>query len=252
MHSGLSWHVIVTKANIQKPFTLFISDLHLDPSAPEITRAFERTLHGPAREADALYILGDLFEVWVGDDDLNSFNRHVIELLQQFTSTSHVPTYFIHGNRDFLIGKRFAKLTGITILPESVAIDLYGKKTVLLHGDTLCTDDNKYQQFRKKTHHPLFKPCAYAIPLALRRKIAQKMRAKSMAHFQLTNKNLMDVSPEAVEKVMQSTQADFMIHGHTHRPKIHDHRRAVLGPWHKKAYLLYVSADGIRLDGQPL
>ncbi len=237
----------MSKTKLQKPFTLFISDLHLDPNTPEITKAFEQILNGPARKAEALYILGDLFEVWIGDDDLNDFNRHIIELLRQFTSNSNVPTYFIRGNRDFLIGKRFAKMTGITLLPDPTIIDLYGKKTILLHGDTLCTRDYTYQQFRNKTHHPLFKPLAYAIPLTLRRKIAKKMRSKSMDHFHVTDENLMDVCPDEVEKVMQTSQVDLMIHGHTHRPKIHDNQRIVLGPWHNAAYLLYVSADDIKL-----
>lgn len=232
---------------MRKPYTLFISDLHLDPNAPSITKAFKQTLNGTAREADALYILGDLFEVWIGDDDLNDFNRYIIELLQEFTSSTKVPTYFMRGNRDFLIGKRFAKMSGVTLLPDPTIIDLYGKKTILLHGDTLCTLDYKYQQFRKKAHHPIFKPLAYAIPLSLRRKIAKKMRSKSMNHFHVTDEKLMDVCPLEVEKVMQTSQADLMIHGHTHRPKIHDNNRAVLGPWHKAAYLLYVSADDIKL-----
>lgn len=233
---------------MEKPYTLFISDLHLEPGAPEITQALEQTLNGPAREADALYILGDLFEVWIGDDNLNDFNCHIIQLLQQFTSNSRVPTYFMRGNRDFLIGKRFAKMTGITLLPDPTIIDLYGKKTILLHGDTLCTNDIKYQQFRKKTHHPLFKPLAYAIPLTLRRKIAKKMRAKSMDHFHVTDENLMDACPDEVAKLMQQSHADLMIHGHTHRPKVHTDNRVVLGPWHDAAYLLYVYPDDLSLE----
>ena len=128
-------------------YTLFISDIHLDSREISITQAFKDTLNGPARKADALYILGDLFEVWIGDDDLNPFHRDIIDALHEFTSSTHIPTYFMCGNRDFLIGKRFAKMTGVTILPDPTVVDLYGCKTILLHGDTLCVHDYKYQKF---------------------------------------------------------------------------------------------------------
>lgn len=224
-------------------YTLFISDIHLDPREPNITQAFKDTLDGPAREADALYILGDLFEVWIGDDNLDAFNLEILSTLNDFTTSSQVPTYFMRGNRDFLVGRRFAKMTGITLLPDPTIIELYGQKVVLLHGDTLCINDYKYQNFRKKTHHPLFKPLAYTIPLALRRKIAAKMRSKSFDHYHATDDALMDACPKEVERVLHDSGADLMIHGHTHRPKIHDNNRIVLGAWHDKPYLLYISPD---------
>lgn len=224
-------------------YTLFISDLHLDPRWPEITAAFKATLAGPARQADALYILGDLFEVWIGDDDLNSFNCDIIQTIHNFTTETGIPSYFMRGNRDFLIGKRFAKMTGLTLLTDPTVVDLYGQPTILLHGDTLCVHDHKYQSFRRKTHHPLFKPLAYALPLSLRRKAAQKMRAKSADHFHVTDDNLMDACKEEVQRVMQKYHVTQMIHGHTHRPKIHANNRLVLGAWHEAAYLLYISPD---------
>jgi UDP-2,3-diacylglucosamine hydrolase len=224
-------------------YTLFISDIHLDPREPKTTQAFKDTLSGPARKADALYILGDLFEVWIGDDDLNPFHLEIFNALHEFTSSTNIPTYFMSGNRDFLIGRRFAKMTGVKILSDPTVVDLYGKKTILLHGDTLCVNDYKYQNFRRKTHHPLFKPIAYAIPLFLRRKIAKKMRAKSFEHYHVTDDTLMDACPKEIERVMQEHKADLMIHGHTHRPKIHDNNRIVLGSWHKKSSLLYIAPD---------
>ncbi len=221
-------------------YTLFLSDVHLDPREPRITEDFKATLKGPAQHADAVYILGDLFEVWLGDDDLNPFNCDIIETLHHFTSTTSIPTYFIHGNRDFLIGKRFARNTGVTLLPDPTVIDLYGERTLLVHGDTLCVHDYKYQQFRKKTHHPLFKPLAYAIPLSLRRRAANKMRSKSFEHYHVTENALMDACPQEVERMMQYYGAKRMIHGHTHRPKIHANRRIVLGSWHHQLSLLYI------------
>ena len=233
-------------------YTLFISDIHLDARWPEITQAFKATLAGPARGADALYILGDLFEVWIGDDDLNPFHREILDALYEFTSSTNIPSYFMRGNRDFLVGKRFSKMTGLTLLPDPTIIDLYGTKTILLHGDTLCVHDYKYQNFRRKTHHPLFKPIAYAIPLWLRRKAANKMRAKSMDHFHVTDDALMDACPKEVERVMQHYDAELIIHGHTHRPKIHGTKRIVLGPWHEAAYLLYIErAKPPRLEMLP-
>ncbi len=131
----------------------------------------------------------------------------------------------------------------MTILPDPFVVDLYGCKTILLHGDTLCVNDHKYQAFRKKTHHPFFKPLAYAIPLTWRRKIATKMRAKSFEHYHVTDDALMDACPNEVKRVMQKHGVDRMIHGHTHRPKIHETNRIVLGAWHQKASLLYIYPD---------
>lgn len=233
-------------------YTLFISDIHLDARWPEITHAFIQTFAGPARQADAVYILGDLFETWIGDDDLNPFHQSIIDTLHEFTSSTQIPCYFMRGNRDFLVGKRFAKMTGLRLLPDPTIIDLYGTQTILLHGDTLCVHDYKYQNFRRKTHHPLFKPLAYAIPLWLRRKAAAKMRAKSMDHFHVTDDALMDACPDEVERVMQQHGVTQMIHGHTHRPNIHDNNRIVLGPWHDAAYLLYVEpAKPARMEVTP-
>ncbi|PHQ78996.1 MAG: UDP-2,3-diacylglucosamine diphosphatase [Coxiella sp. (in: Bacteria)] len=220
--------------------TLFISDIHLDASAPETAQAFKDTFSGPGRQADAVYILGDLFDAWIGDDDLTPFNRDIIKTLHDFTSTTHIPTYFIHGNRDFLIGKRFSKMTGVQILHELTVIDLYGTPTLLLHGDTLCINDVAYQKFRKKSRGPLFKLLNIVTPLWVRRKIANKLRQKSKEHFNsLTDKTISDVCLEEVDRVMQHYNVTQMIHGHTHRPCIHDNGRIVLGAWHHTASILY-------------
>ncbi len=226
-------------------YTLFISDIHLSPDEPHIAALFKKTLAGPALQAEALYILGDLFEVWIGDNDHSIFHQDIIDTLQHFTQTSKIPTYFMHGNRDFLIGKRFLKNTGMQLLQDPTVIDLYGKRVALLHGDTLCVLDKTYQRFRKKTHHPLFKLVAYALPLCVKRKAAEKMRQKSKQHQSHVADAWMDVCPNEVKKVLHDTQADLMIHGHTHRPAIHTaENRVVLGSWHQEASILYCFDDG--------
>ena len=224
-------------------YTLFISDLHLDPSEPAITQAFKDTLAGPAKQADALYILGDLFEAWIGDGDNSPFNRDIIAALHDFTENTKIPTYFMRGNRDFLIGNNFAKQTGITLLEDPTLITLYGKRVLLLHGDSLCTLDTHYQAFRKKREGLLFKFITHATPLFLRRKIAQKMRERSKQHQRNIADTIMDVSPREVERFFKEYNADIMIHGHTHKPAIHDNHRIVLGAWHETASMLYFYDD---------
>lgn len=224
-------------------YTLFISDLHLAPDTPAVTHAFKALLSGPAQKADALYILGDFFETWIGDDDQSSFNLDVIKSLHHFTQTSKIPTYFMHGNRDFLIGERFAQQAGITLIPDPTLITLYSKRILLLHGDLLCTLDTEYQAFRKKRSHPLFKIITYITPLCIRRNIANKLRQKSKQHQKTVDSSITDVCPQEVEKFFKQYQVDMMIHGHTHRPAIHPNNRIVLGAWHNKASMLFVYKD---------
>ena len=233
--------------------TLFIADLHLSEQEPAITAGFLRFLAGEARRADALYILGDLFEAWIGDDDPQPLHAEIAAALKAL-SASGVPCYFIRGNRDFLLGRRFARASGMTLLPEEQVLDLYGRRVLIMHGDTLCTDDEGYQRFRKKVRNPLIQKIFLALPLRLRLKIAGKMRADSQQANQQKSLAIMDVNPQAVTAAMQRHQVRWLIHGHTHRPAIHtlallggDAHRAVLGAWHQEGSMVAVNAHGVDL-----
>nr|WP_318382610.1 UDP-2,3-diacylglucosamine diphosphatase [uncultured Enterobacter sp.] len=233
--------------------TLFIADLHLCPEEPAITAGFLRFLAGSARDADALYILGDLFEAWIGDDDPTPLHREIAKALRALTD-SGVPCYFIHGNRDFLLGKRFARESGMTLLPEEQVLDLYGQRVLILHGDTLCTDDAGYQAFRAKVHQRWLQMLFLALPLFIRQRIAAKMRAGSKAANRSKSVTIMDVNPQAVVDVMEKHRVQTLIHGHTHRPAVHplsaNHHpafRYVLGAWHEAGSMVKVSQDQIEL-----
>ena len=236
--------------------TLFISDLHLSAERPDITAMFERFLQNEARRCDALYILGDLFDAWIGDDDLTPFHCQVIDALTAVSATG-VRIYFIAGNRDFLIGERFAKMTGITILPETHVIDLYGVPTLILHGDTLCTLDTDYLRFRKLIRNPFLLSVLTKLPLRWRRAIAGKLRSSSKSQQALTEEQLrrMDVTEEGVQNILANYSVKRIIHGHTHRPDRHLHRHArrgeveriVLGDWYEQGSVLRVTPDHIVL-----
>ena len=237
--------------------TLFIADLHLQTEEPAITAGFLRFLGGEARRADALYILGDLFEAWIGDDDPNPLHREVASAIKSLVD-SGVPCYFIHGNRDFLIGKRFAAESGMQLLPEEKMLDLYGRRILIMHGDTLCTDDPGYLAFRAKVHTPWIQKLFLALPLFIRRRIAQKMRNDSKAANSSKSMEIMDVNPQAVIDVMEKHRVQWLIHGHTHRPDIHaleangdEAFRAVLGAWHTEGSLIRVTKDDVTLIAFP-
>ena len=237
--------------------TLFIADLHLQTEEPAITAGFLRFLGGEARQADALYILGDLFEAWIGDDDPNPLHREVASAIKSLVD-SGVPCYFIHGNRDFLIGKRFAAESGMQLLPEEKMLDLYGRRILIMHGDTLCTDDPGYLAFRAKVHTPWIQKLFLALPLFIRRRIAQKMRNDSKAANSSKSMEIMDVNPQAVIDVMEKHHVQWLIHGHTHRPDIHaleangdEAFRAVLGAWHTEGSLIRVTKDDVTLIAFP-
>jgi len=202
--------------------------------------------------ADALYILGDLFESWVGDDGLSlPFNQRVAEHLAQAARTA--PVFFMHGNRDFLVAKRFADETGVRLLEDPTVVDLYGKRTLLMHGDTLCTDDLEYQAFRRQVRDPRWQQAVLARPLAERVAMARGLRGESEGAKQGKSLEIMDVTPAAVEVAMRDNDCDLLIHGHTHRPMRHVHRvggrereRWVLTDWYAGGGYLEVTPAGIR------
>ena len=232
--------------------TLFVSDLHLDPERPAATELFGRFLDTEARGAEALYVLGDLFEAWVGDDDPSTAGAFVADRLRTLAD-SGVPVRFIRGNRDFLLGEDFARATGATLLDDPTRIDLYGRPTVLLHGDTLCTGDAAYQRFRAQVHDPAWQRATLALPLADRMAMAQALRGESEGAKQGKSVEIMDVASAAVERAFEDCGCDLMIHGHTHRPGRHVHRvagrdreRWVLPDWYGRGGYLEASPEGIR------
>lgn len=230
--------------------TLFIADLHLCQEEPAITAGFLHFLQREAPHCDALYILGDLFEAWIGDDDPNPLHQQVARALRALP----VPVYFIHGNRDFLIGRRFAQACGMMLLPEEQVLTLYGHRLLIMHGDTLCTDDAGYLRFRAKVHNPWIQRLFLALPLWIRKRIAARMRADSKQANQHKSQTIMDVNQEAVVATMLRQQVPLLIHGHTHRPAIHTlslqgetAQRAVLGAWHSRGSMIQLDASGIQL-----
>ncbi|THB83503.1 UDP-2,3-diacylglucosamine diphosphatase [Pantoea allii] len=230
--------------------TLFIADLHLCQEEPAITAGFLHFLQREAPHCDALYILGDLFEAWIGDDDPNPLHQQIARALRALP----VPVYFIHGNRDFLIGRRFAQACGMTLLPEEQVLTLYGQRLLIMHGDTLCTDDAGYLRFRAKVHNPWIQRLFLSLPLWIRKRIAARMRADSKQANQHKSQTIMDVNQEAVVSTMLRQQVPLLIHGHTHRPEIHTlslqgetAQRAVLGAWHSRGSMIQLDASGIQL-----
>ena len=236
--------------------TLFVSDLHLDPERPAITELFGRFLDGEARDADALYILGDLFEAWVGDDDPGETGAFVAGRLRALVDAG-VPVSFIRGNRDFLLGADYARRCGMRLLPDPAVVVVHGEPTLLLHGDLLCTDDVAYQQFRAQTRDPAWQARFLAQPLQARLAFAAQARAASQArHGELQASGMAeaitDVAPATVQAWFARYGVRRMIHGHTHRPAIHDeghgNTRIVLGDWYEQGSLLRVDADGAVLE----
>jgi UDP-2,3-diacylglucosamine hydrolase len=240
------------------PETLFISDLHLDPERPVITELFLEFLKNRAARAEALFILGDLFEAWVGDDDDAPMNRTVCTALKA-CAESGTPVYVMHGNRDFLLGSLFAEQSGATLLDDPARIDLYGTPTLLMHGDLLCTDDTEYLTFRKIVRAPDWQTAMLAKPLEERRLMAQEMRASSREQTGGKPEAIMDVNTDAVIDVMRSQQVTRLIHGHTHRPGVHQldvsgevSQRIVLGDWYEQGSMLVCSPSGCELQALPL
>ena len=232
--------------------TLFVSDLHLDEDRPQIIRGFRHFLEDRAPEAEALYILGDLFEYWIGDDDPASPFEPVMASLRDLGQ--RIPVYFLAGNRDFLAGSGFAERSGCQLLDEPVALDLYGTPTLLMHGDTLCTDDRDYLALRARLRDPGWQERFLARPLSERRQEARALRAESHRAQVAKATAITDVNPEAVAATFRQHGVDRLIHGHTHRPAIHrgdvDGRpveRVVLGDWYTQGSLLECTPAGCRL-----
>lgn len=232
--------------------TLFISDLHLDESRPRIVAQYERFLADIAPGSDALYILGDLFEYWVGDDGLAlPLPRRVAAALRPVAAS--LPVRFMHGNRDFLVAEGFARETGAQLIEDPAPIDLYGTRTLLMHGDTLCTGDTAYQAFRAKVRDPAWQRAALGRPIGERLAMAQGLRAESEGAKQGKAMQIMDVAPEAVAAVFAQSDCDLLIHGHTHRPGKHVYRiggrervRWVLPDWYERGGYLEASPEGMR------
>ncbi|WP_445146649.1 UDP-2,3-diacylglucosamine diphosphatase [Dyella sp. Tek66A03] len=239
--------------------TLFISDLHLDDSRPHITRLFEDYLAGDeARSADAVYILGDLVEAWIGDDDDAELPTRIASATRALRE-SGVPVYFMVGNRDFLLGEDFAQRAGFTLLDDGTVHNLYGRPTLLMHGDVLCTDDVAYQAARKQLRSPAWKAQVLAMPLEARRALAGKARAESRAHTGSAMEAIMDVNADAVAESMRQADVTRLIHGHTHRPATHRFdldgqpaERIVLGDWYEHGSVLRVTPEGTQLRGLAL
>ena len=233
--------------------TLFISDLHLYHQRPAVTEAFRQFLRQDADQADSLYILGDLFEAWIGDDDPDPHNRSIVTSLKALTD-SGTRCFFIPGNRDFLVGDRFAAESGVSILNDGTQIDLYNQPVLLLHGDTLCTDDKGYQRFRRFVHHPATRVAFLALPVAARRALAKRMRDQSMSTSSQKPEDIMDVNQAAVEQTMRDESVKILVHGHTHRPAAHrfklagsDVQRIVLGDWYSQGSILRWDSAGPEL-----
>ncbi len=231
--------------------TLLISDLHLCRSQPQITAAFERFLIEFAPHAEALYILGDLFEYWAGDDDLDDpFHQQIARGLHALSARG-TRIYLLHGNRDLLMGQALASACGAILLSDPVLVDLYGKPTLLSHGDALCTDDTEYQQFRKLVHSAAWQQQFLAQPLAERKAYIEQLRARSRSEKQTKSLAIMDVNVDAVTALLRANAYPRLIHGHTHRPYRHvlhldDHtcERWVLGDWDEHGYALRCDAGG--------
>ncbi len=242
---------------------LFISDLHLSPERPAVTQAFYRFLETTAAMAEELYILGDFFDAWVGDDDDTPVFRDIELAIKKYKQArpESQRVFFMHGNRDFMVGADFAKRTGITLLCDPTTIHLNGLKTLLMHGDSLCTLDSEYMEFRQMVRNPRWQEQIMQKPLEERKALAIQMKAASQSMNSIKAEDIMDVTPEEVTKVMTEQQTPLLIHGHTHRPARHAFNlnkqvdgqkttaeRIVLGDWHQQGWYLLSDDSGLHLN----
>ncbi|KAE9525314.1 UDP-2,3-diacylglucosamine diphosphatase [Testudinibacter aquarius] len=235
--------------------TYFIADLHLSENSPHLTALFQQFMQTEAIKGEALYILGDLFDFWIGDDENSELAQLVQRQIKQLTERS-IHVYFQHGNRDFLIGQRFAAKCGLILLPEYHKVNLYGTEVLLCHGDTLCIDDTSYQAYRKKVHNIWRQRLFLCLPLFIRLHIANKIRSRSRQQKSEKATEIMDVNTEFVLATMRRFGAPHLIHGHTHRQAIHSidnlpnrtFTRIVLGDWHETAPYLVCDKNGYRFE----
>ncbi len=242
--------------------TLFISDLHLDPERPAVADTLIKFLSDSVDKCDSLYVLGDLFEVWVGDDDDHPMHERVCQAFGEFSQK--VPLYLMHGNRDFLLGEAWASRCGATLLDDPTVIDCHGRRIALLHGDSLCTRDKDYMKFRQQVRSARWQQDFLERSLLERHMVAGQVRQQSMEANSNKASDIMDVTQEEVINLLEKLQVNLMIHGHTHRPAVHTIRlqkpingqleaqRLVLGSWDSKAWVLEVSDSDLNLRPFPL
>ena len=238
--------------------TYFIADLHLTDERPVATGRFFRFLEEEAKGADALYILGDLFEAWIGDDHDEQVAHDTARRLKSLADTG-TPIFFIPGNRDFMLAKVYARKSGMTLIPDPTRINLYGTATLLMHGDTLCIDDVAYQTFRRRIRHPFMLGLLRRLPFSWRRKMASQARAGSESAKASKSSEIMDVNIKAVERSLRTHHAQRLIHGHTHRPAKHIHlldgqecERWVVPDWYIRWGYVLCDGHGCALKAEPL
>ena len=236
---------------------LFVSDLHLDAVAPQAIEQFLWFLEAHAAHAEALYVLGDLFEAWIGDDDPDAAKERVCAGLRALTRRG-IPCFVLHGNRDFLLGAGFCARTGSVLLPDPVVVELDGERVLLTHGDALCTDDHAYQELRSAARDRVWQERFLSLPLAVRERLADRARTGSRAHIARVVPYVMDVNSAAVAAAHRATAARRIVHGHTHRPGVHEMLlegrpayRIVLGAWYEQGSYLYCDAGRYELRELP-
>ena len=227
----------------------FVSDIHLSEKRPDLTNAFKVFLNESKEACTHLFILGDLFEIWIGDDDDNSFHKDIKTTLSEF-AIDGPEVFFMHGNRDFLIGKTFANEVGISIISDPYSLDINGLKTILSHGDFLCTDDSDYIEFRNNVRSEEWQKDFLAKSIDERNEIANLLRSESKNATSEKSLEITDANLETVNNFIQENNPDIFIHGHTHRPKIHQHnltKRVVLGDWDKYGWYLSIEENSLNL-----
>jgi len=231
---------------------LLISDLHLEEERPDITRAFLHFLATRARQAEALYILGDFFEVWIGDDAMTPFQQSIANALRALSERG-TRIYLMHGNRDFMLGKGFCRAAGCTLLGDPSVVEFGGERVLLMHGDSLCTRDEGYMRLRRLLRNPLSLFILRNLPLSTRRKLARKLRSESRAQTRMKASDIIDVTPELIPRLLAEHGVRTLIHGHTHRPATHElevdghpARRIVLGDWDQQGWALQVDESGFQ------
>ena len=239
--------------------TLFIADLHLSENHRHISDAFFAFLEKEAANAETLYILGDMFEVWIGDDEHTPLMDEVAQKLTAYAKKNNTQIFYIHGNRDFMIGKRYAQQSSMTLLPEHTEIDLYGTKTLIMHGDTLCLFDKNYQRMRKVIHNPVMQFIFNCLPLKLRKRSGWKIRTASQSKKVYKNTNMMGVTEQEVHRLMTLHQVQRLIHGHTHQAFVHDltvndkaGQRFDVGDWYNNLSFVDANPDNINLVVLPI